>query len=240
MPQSAPRTALAIRHIHFEGLGLFAPVLAQAGYDLTYHDVGADPLEEIDPSAPDLLVVLGGPVGVYEGEAYPFLETELSILKARLQAGRPTLGLCLGAQLMAFALGAKVAPMGHKEIGFGALTLTDAGQAGPLRHLANVPVLHWHGDAFETPPGAENLATTTLCATQAFALGPNILGLQCHPEVDAQAGIERWLIGHAAELAGAGISSAALRAQAADLAASTSGDGARAMLRAWLEGLSDG
>ncbi|WP_068082980.1 glutamine amidotransferase [Novosphingobium rosa] len=231
------KTAVAIRHVHFEGLGLFEPVLAQAGYRLSYHDVGVDPLEALDPLEPDLLVVLGGPVGVYEGEAYPFLHTELAMLKTRLEAGRPTLGLCLGAQLMGFALGADVGPMGHKEIGFGPLTLTEAGRAGPLRHLGDTPVLHWHGDAFAIPPGADNLAATPLCATQAFALGPNILGLQCHPEVDLQAGIERWLIGHAAELAGAGISPAALRGQAADLAAAGSGDGARAMLHAWLEGL---
>jgi GMP synthase (glutamine-hydrolysing) len=231
-----PRTALAIRHIHFEDLGVFEGVLANAGYEIRYHDVGVDRFEALDPLAPDLLIVLGGPIGVYETEAYPFLDDELRLLRARLGAGRPTLGLCLGAQLIAAALGARVAPMGPKEIGFSPLTLSDAGRAGPLRYLAGVPVLHWHGDAFEIPAGAENLAATPLCATQAFALGTNVLGLQFHPEVNVASGIERWLIGHAAELAGAGIDPRTLRADAGR-GGDRLAEAARRALAAWLDGL---
>lgn len=129
-----------------------------------------------------------------------------------------------------------MAPLGYKEIGFAPVGLTDAGRLGPLCHLEGVPLLHWHGDAFEIPQGGDNLATTALCATQGFTLGPNILGLQCHPEVDAGCGIERWLIGHAAELAAAGIGPSLLREQAA-AAALTLGQAAPAMLNAWLAGL---
>ena len=230
------KTALAIRHVHFEDLGVFEDVLRSAGYIVRYHDVGLDDFDGLDALAPDLLAVLGGPIGVYETGAYPFIEGELRLMGTRLAAGLPTLGLCLGAQLIAAALGARVAPMGHKEIGFSPLTLSDAGHAGPLRHLDGVPVLHWHGDAFEIPKGAQNLASTALCPTQAFAMGRNILGLQFHPEVDAIAGIERWLVGHAAELAAAGMDPQRLRAEAADQGLGLR-EAAKRLLAEWLAGL---
>lgn len=230
------KTAVAIRHVHFEDLGTFEAVLTAAGYRVHYYDLGVHELWTLDPPLADLLVVLGGPVGVYETDSYPFLAEERQILEARLAAGCPTLGICLGAQQIAATLGAKVAPSGIKEIGFSELTLTDAGRVGPLRHLEGVPVLHWHGDAFQIPEGAENLATTALCATQGFAFGRNILGLQFHPEVDACAGIERWLVGHAAELAAAGIDPRGLRDDAIRFGPALR-DAARKMLTEWLQGL---
>lgn len=210
----ASKTAVAIRHILFEDLGLFEPVLTAARYSVAYLDLDGGGLSTLDALEPDLLIVLGGPVGVYEGQAYPWLVEERRILAARLAKDRPTLGICLGAQQIASTLGADVAPMGHKEIGFGPISLTDAGRVGPLRHLEGIPVLHWHGDAFAIPDGADNLGTTDLCATQGFSIGPNVLALQFHPEVDASAGIERWLTGHAVELATSGVDPRALRAQA--------------------------
>ncbi len=207
------KSAIAIRHVQFEDLGTLAPALERAGYDVTYLDVDSGDLASLDPLAPDLLVVLGGPVGVYQTEAYPFLADELRLLEARLKANRPTLGLCLGSQLIAAALGAKVAPSGHSEVGFSRLTLNDAGQASPLRHLAGVEVLHWHGDTFALPDGATLLASTELCRHQAFALGPNILALQFHPEPDA-AGLERWLIGYAGDLAASKLDPRAMRKDA--------------------------
>ena len=231
------KTAAVIRHIHFEDLGVFADVLATAGYDVRYHDVGGAGLNAPDALAPDLVVVLGGPVGAYETDVYPFLAVEQRLLRQRLAAGRPTLGICLGAQLMAAALGAAVAPTGRKEVGFSALTLTDAGSKGPLRHLADVPVLHWHGDAFQIPEGAVHLAATDICATQAFAIGRNILGLQFHPEADAVTGIEPWLVGHAIELASAGIDPRGLRGDAARFGPRLR-DAAQSMIKEWLEGLS--
>ncbi|WP_234054181.1 MULTISPECIES: glutamine amidotransferase [unclassified Xanthobacter] len=230
------KTAVAIRHVHFEDLGTFEAVLTTAGYRIHYYDLGVHDLWTLDPPLADLLVVLGGPVGVYETDAYPFLAEERQILEARLEAGRPTLGICLGAQQIAATLGAEVAPSGIKEIGFSELTLTDAGRVGPLRHLEGISVLHWHGDAFQIPEGGENLATTALCATQGFALGRNVLGLQFHPEVDACAGIERWLVGHAAELASAGVDPRALREDAQRFGRALR-DAARKMLTEWLQGL---
>ena len=229
------KTAVVIRHVHFEDLGTFEAVLTAAGYRIYYYDLGMNELWTVDPAVPDLLVILGGPVGVYEARAYPFLEEERQLLETRLAARRPTLGICLGAQQIAAALGARVAPMGRKEIGFSPLAVTEDGRLGSLRHLEGVPVLHWHGDAFEIPQGATSLATTALCATQGFAVGPNILGLQFHPEVDACAGIERWLIGHAAELAAAGIDPRVLREDARRCGPALR-EAARKMCTEWLQG----
>jgi len=228
------RQACVIRHLAFEDLGTLAPVLAAAGFDLTVMDAGVDELFEPMVRS-DLLVVLGGPIGVYEEDRYPFLADERRALTQRLRAGLPTLGICLGAQLMAAALGARVFPGAAKEIGWSALQLTPAGAASCLGKLEGQPVLHWHGDTFDLPAGSERLASTELYPNQAFALGPNVLALQFHPEVDARR-FEQWLIGHAGELSAAAIDVARLRAQvkqggAALRSASTS------MLGHWLERL---
>jgi GMP synthase (glutamine-hydrolysing) len=159
--------------------------------------------------------VLGGPIGAYEADLYPFLATELRILEARLRAGRPTLGICLGAQVMAAALGARDYPLPRKEIGWAPVTLTAEGRASMLRHVdGDVPVLHWHGDTFDLPEGATLLASTETCPHQAFQWGPSALGLQFHLEVVASE-IERWLIGHACELATLrpGVTISSLRAE---------------------------
>lgn len=210
------KTAVALRHVNFEGLGTLATVLADNGFHIEYCDVGSHNLQSLDPLEPDLLIVLGGPMGVYEKEQFPFLEHERQILAARLEKDRPTFGICLGAQLMAAAMGAKVFPSGVKEIGFSTLSLTEAGREGPLRHLANTPVLHWHGDTFDLPAGTVHLAASELCARQAFARGANILGVQFHMEADT-ADLERWLIEYAGELAEAGIPPDRLRSEAVQI-----------------------
>lgn len=228
------KSALSLHHVAFEDLGSFAPVLEAAGYDLTRIEAGVDDLP--DPLGPDLVVVLGGPVSVTETGAHPCMAAEREWLVPRLAARRPTLGICLGAQLMAVAMGARVTPMRRKEIGFAPLTLTEAGRRSPLRSLDGVPVLHWHGEAFETPEGAEPLAATDACATQGFALGRNLLGLQFHPEAGLLPGFERWLIGHSVELAQAGLSAVDLR-RAAERYGAPLRTAGQAMLRDWLEGL---
>ncbi len=204
------RTAIALRHVSFEDLGTFAEPLAAAGYALSYVDVGVDPIEPTRLETADLLIVLGGPIGVCDDADFPFLRDELAVLRQRLAKDRPTLGVCLGAQLIARALGAAVYAGPEKEIGWKALSLTTDGRSSPLKHLEGVPVLHWHGDTFQIPRDATLLASTESFPNQAFMRGSNILGLQFHAEADPRR-IERWLIGHSSELAHARISPAHLR-----------------------------
>lgn len=229
------KTAIAIRHVHFEDLGAFEPVLRDAGYQIRYCDIGLD-----EPAAialgTDLLVVLGAPIGAYEEEKYPFLIDELRLIGQRLSASLPVLGICLGAQLMARALGARVYPGKSKEIGWASIELADAARGTPLHHLAELPVLHWHGDTFDLPEGAVRLASTAITLNQAFAAGSTALGLQFHVEVQER-GFERWLIGHTLEISTVpNLSISTLRRDARTNAARTAAAGAR-MLRGWLESL---
>lgn len=208
------KTAIAIRHLHFEDLGTLEPLLYRRGYKIRYCDAGVHDLKTAAVEMADLLVVLGAPIGAFDEDSYPFLTQELNLIEQRIEARRPLLGICLGAQLMARVLGAAVTPMKRKEIGFSPITLTVAGCASSLAALpADTSVLHWHGDQFAIPNGTDNLASTPLCPHQAFALDSYALGLQFHLEGDAER-IEPWLIGHAAELAQAGVDPRTLRAQA--------------------------
>lgn len=229
------KTAIAIRHLDFEDLGSLAPVLAARGYALRCLDAASDDLRAADAARADLLVVLGGPIGAFDEARYPFLVDELALIHQRLQSRRPLLGICLGAQLIARTLGAEVKSMGVKEIGFAPLTLTPAGKASPLALLGSTPVLHWHGERFEIPAGATRLAGTPICDNQAFSLGRNVLALQCHLEAVPQR-IERWLLGHACELAQAGIDPRPLRAAAQGLESALP-RAAQAVFAAWLDGL---
>jgi GMP synthase (glutamine-hydrolysing) len=229
------KRVVALRHVGFEDLGSFESVLQDAGYFIYYRNATRG-VDDIDPVSAELLVVLGGPIGVYEGGAYPFLDDERRLLAARLRAKRPTLGICLGAQLVAAALGGKVYASGTKEIGFSPLALTDTGAKGALRHLTDVPVLHWHGDTFDLPLGAQLLASTSVCRNQAFAIGAHGLALQFHPEADMPDDIEDWLVGHAAELAAAKVDVRVLRARAEEVGP-TLREAGRRMLQEWLDGL---
>nr|WP_294863825.1 glutamine amidotransferase [uncultured Pseudogulbenkiania sp.] len=226
---------LALRHVAFEDLGVFDTVLKQFGYDVEYRQAGIDRMEADDWLSPDLLVVLGGPIGVYEQADYPWLGGEIDGVARRLTQGRPTLGICLGAQIMAAALGARVYPGRAKEIGWGAVSLSAAGNLSSLSCLQEVPLLHWHGDTFDLPAGAQLLASTELTPHQAFAWGNNALALQFHPEVDGHL-IEAWLIGHSGELQHAGLSVPELRAASHRFADHAARAGA-AMLGAWLQQL---
>ena len=220
---SPRRNVVALRHVAFEDLGLLAPLLRSRGWDITLLDVPSADLTDAGIVASieqaDLLVVLGGPIGVGDAEAYPFLTPELRLIERRLTQDRPLLGICLGSQLMASALGSRVYPGGTKEIGWGHLQLTDAGMASCLAPLADpdAMVLHWHGDTFDLPDGATRLASSPLYENQAFAYGRNALALQFHIEADP-ARLEEWYVGHTSELGAAGISVKALRAATAQVA----------------------
>lgn len=204
------KSCLVLRHLAFEDLGLLASILKRRDFDYRYIDIGVDTLDHEDVMATDLLIVLGAPIGVHDEEKYPYLKSEQEAIRTRVWSSKPILGICLGAQLMALALGAAVAPALQKEIGFGEIALTSSGKSSPLRHLNNKHVLHWHGENFDLPAGAVSLASSKHCPCQAFSKGKNLLGLQFHLEVDFQF-FERWLIGHTVELANAGVNIDAVR-----------------------------
>lgn len=195
------KNATIIRHIAFEDLGSLGDVLEEQNYAVKYIEAGSDNIADIDPLKTDLLIILGGPIGAYDEQDYPFITDELRLLKLRLNADLPTIGICLGAQLMARALGAKVYPGHTKEIGWSPIELSQAGKDSPLIHLATdyAAVLHWHGDTFDLPAGATHLASSFQYQNQAFSFGKAALALQFHPEVTTR-GLERWWIGHACEI----------------------------------------
>lgn len=233
------RKALALIHLAFEDLGSLGTELTGAGYEIEVVEVSTADLRAIDPLAPDLLVILGGPIGVYEQVAYPFLPAEIDLIRSRLAEKLPTIGICLGAQLMAAASGASVYPGTQgKEIGWAAI---QAGADAALHPFfsellsPDLRVLHWHGDTFDLPPGAHHLASTALYANQAFAIGEHALGLQFHPEVTAQ-NLERWYVGHACELAHAKISVAQLREDSSIFAPRLEA-AAQRFWRGWLNGI---
>jgi GMP synthase (glutamine-hydrolysing) len=234
------RRCLALQHVSFEDLGTLGDVLAEQGFDIVYRQAGVDalsgPQAQAEWAQADLVVVLGGPIGVYEADRYPFIHDELARVRERLASGRPLIGICLGAQMMAAASGQRVYPGPAKEIGYKPLLLSPAGQQSPLAALATCghQVLHWHGDTFDLPEGAELLASTDVVAHQIYSLGPKVLGLQCHLEA-RPSDLERWLIGHTAELTAAGISLDALRADNARHGEALV-QAAREVWRQWLAG----
>ncbi|WP_076862571.1 glutamine amidotransferase [Bradyrhizobium mercantei] len=211
-----PRSAIAIRHVAFEDLGLLAPIMERTGWSVSFCDAPVDDLSDPAIRDADLLIVLGGPIGVYETGTYPFLVAEIALLEQRLRRGLPTLGICLGAQLMAQALGGRVFPGKVKEIGWGPAELTADGKSSCLRNL-HTKVLHWHGDTFELPSDAVRLASNANYENQAFAWGQNALALQFHLEADPRQ-LEEWYVGHAVELAAAKVSIPELRATTQALA----------------------
>jgi GMP synthase (glutamine-hydrolysing) len=228
---------LAIRHVHFEDLGCLELVLGERGHLVRYLDVGRGRIDAPNPLDPSVLIVLGGPIGAYEDADYPHLTPLLSMLEKRMAAGLPTIGICLGAQLVARALGARVYQSGELELGWSPLKLTDAGRASALRHLEEdgkpVPVFHWHGDTFDLPEGATLLASTDTCAHQAFSWGEHVLALQCHPEVLTDR-FESWLVAYPGDIAKGGTTASALREDTARHGPALE-RAARAMFGEWLD-----
>ena len=195
--------ALIIQFINFEHEGSLKQALKQSGYTVDRYFASTDNLVDAvnHNQNIDLLVVLGGPIGVYEEEDYPYLKTIVELIKTRLDQQQAMLGICLGCQLIAHAAGAKVYPGGVKEIGWSRLDIKQDAE-NPLMLFNDVSVLHWHGDTFDLPKGATLLASSSVYPNQAFLLGDNVLALQFHPEV-TEPNLEHWYIGHAHEIAAA-------------------------------------
>ncbi|UKK83151.1 glutamine amidotransferase [Sphingopyxis sp. BSN-002] len=228
------KTGLIIRHVPHEGIAGFREPVESAGYALERIDVEDPAFGGIDLTEPDLLIMMGGPMGVYEQDRHPWIACQLKRLARRLAADRPTLGVCFGAQMIAAALGAPVYPGPAKEVGFHPLRVIDA--ASPLRHLANVDVLHWHGDTFDLPDDVELLASTPAYPHQAFRRGANILALQFHAEMGLDPRFEAWIDQWPEALAEAGSDAATMRARHAECGPAAVAAGRR-MMAEWLAGL---
>lgn len=227
------KNAVAIYHVAFEDAGTFGPVLDERGIGLTYLQAGRDDLSPALDA--DLVLILGGPIGVNEVDRYPFMKDELKLIENVVKKDLPVVGICLGAQALAAVLAARVYPGKEKELGWDQLTLTDEGKASPLGVLEGLHILNWHGDTFDLPSGATRLASTEITPNQAFSYGPNVLALQFHVELPEQ-DMERWLIGHTLELSNSGVDLAQMRAETARYAPPTS-KASQTLFNQWLDGV---
>ena len=179
---TAPLRAHWFQHVPFEGLGQIEPWLRRAGFEISCTHFFESP-HLPDPAAVDFLVVMGGPMSVNDEAIYPWLADEKEFIRRFLATGKPLLGICLGAQLIANALGARVYANREKEIGWFPIEgLPPPEHSRTFRFPAKADVFHWHGETFDLPPGAIHLARSQACENQAFQIGAAI-GLQFHLEI---------------------------------------------------------
>src|SRR5581483_11740774 len=199
-----PKPILILQHYWCETPGIFLDVLEQRGTPtVTICGANGDTYPS-DVSAYSGVLAMGGPMGVYEEDRYPWLRQEDALLKTTIQRDVPTLGICLGSQLVAKAAGAEVKPGGRKEIGWYDVTSSASASRDPLWQAfpQTFEVFEWHGDIFSLPPGAVSLASSALYPHQAFRLGRRVYALLFHLEVTAEM-IQTWLRAFTDELAGA-------------------------------------
>jgi len=172
-----------LQHVSFEGPAGIADWAARRGHPMTITSLFES--EELpDPTGFEWLVVMGGPMGVGDEADYPWLAKEKGLIREAIDTGKTVIGVCLGAQLIAYALGARVYRNAHREIGWLPIELTDQARAlGPFASLPHrIQVFHWHGDTFDLPDGAVHLAASEGCEQQAFLYRNRVLGLQFHLE----------------------------------------------------------
>ncbi|MBX7165829.1 MAG: hypothetical protein K1X74_05720 [Pirellulales bacterium] len=188
------QTILALRHAPHETLGMLELLLAERGLGFEYVDTYTGACPPPDRREPAGVVVLGGPMNVDQVDEYPFLAREPRWIAEYLAAGTPLLGICLGAQLVAKSLGARVFAAPRKEIGWYDIELLPAAEDDPLFHGLDAAqrVFQWHGDTFDPPPGTVHLARSQQVAQQAYRAAPLAWGLQFHAEVD-RALVDDWL-----------------------------------------------
>ncbi len=209
---------LVLQHIEIETPGLFELLLKERGIEIDFiHGYRGDAYPESIESYSGF-IVMGGPMGVYEESAYPFLKAEKFYLEKVLQTEKPVLGVCLGSQLLASVLGAEVKKGLQKEIGWYEVALTEEGKQDPL--LKEAPTqftpLHWHGDVFDLPKGAVSLASSQLTQHQAFRYRKNVYGFLFHMEV-TEIMLPIWIDRFAEELKEAHLNGPQILRQAQDL-----------------------
>jgi GMP synthase-like glutamine amidotransferase len=168
-----------IRHVPFEDIGHIGPILSGRGHDIEYRTLG----ETLDLGRSDALIIMGGPMSVNDPD--PWVSIEIQAIEEAMRRAIPVLGICLGAQLIAKALGQPVTRNPVKEIGWYPIHWRNEAAADPLFHSLHSPetLFHWHGETFGLPEGSVWLAYSERCPHQAFRYGTNIYGLQFHPEV---------------------------------------------------------
>lgn len=169
--------------MEFEGLGAIEGWLTARGHTLARTRFYAGEAAPATVGGFDWLIVMGGPMNIYQYRDHPWLRAEKRVIREAVAAGKRVLGVCLGAQLIADALGGKVYQNAEREIGWFPVTAVPEGKASPLAFPAETTVFHWHGDTFSLPPGAVWLARSAACEHQAFAVGGRVLGLQFHLEM---------------------------------------------------------
>lgn len=175
-----------LQHVSFEGLGSIAPWLEARNAEISYSrffEPAPPQLPSLDDT--DLVIALGGPMSVNDERSYPWLAPEKSFLRRTMGRHVPLLGICLGAQLIASALGASVRPNPEREIGWFSIHSVDSDRPA-FRFPANARVFHWHGETFDLPEGAIHLARSAACEHQAFQIGANVIGLQFHLETTSE------------------------------------------------------
>lgn len=187
-----------LQHVPFEGLGSMEQVLLDSGHAITSTRLYES--DAVPKTAQfDWLIVMGGPMGVYDEAKYPWLSDEKQFIKKTIEGNKIVLGICLGAQLIAEVLGASVYPNAEKEIGWFPVERIEASQASQLGRAfpQAVEAFHWHGDTFDLPAGAVHLARSSVCENQAFIYRDRVLALQFHLETTKQSASA--LIKHCAE-----------------------------------------
>lgn len=206
---------LILCHKSQRDAGAFEDMLHARGADVEVRLAFDEGVADINPLAHDLTIFMGGPMGAYQTDLFPYLNDEVKYLEKRLEADKPYLGICLGGQLMARAMGAENYPgKAGKEIGWHAINVNEAGMKTPVQYLdaSQTPMMQWHGDTFDLPKEATLLASSDLYQNQAFSYGKKALGFQCHPEV-TNTNIELWLALGQNELQQVGLNVELLREQ---------------------------
>lgn len=172
-----------LQHVPFENLGSLAPSFEKKGHQLSSTRLYSN---ETFPAIDDVdwVVIMGGPMGIFDEDQYPWLAPEKHFIKGAIDANKTVIGICLGAQLLAHVLGARVYPNEHKEIGWFDVIPSDDVKKTPLATVFNQPItaFHWHGDTFDIPDGAHLIGSTAACKNQGFVFEDKIVGLQFHLE----------------------------------------------------------
>ena len=178
--------AHTLQHVPFEGLGFIENWLGQVGYVFSFTRF-FESEEFPEPDSIQLLIILGGPMSVNDEREYPWLVREKAFIRKCIEAGVPTLGICMGAQLIASALGAKVYRSAVQEIGWFPVLGSPTALMTSFEFPKSTPVFHWHGETFDLPEGALHLAKSGVCQNQAFQVGDSVIGMQFHLEMTPRA-----------------------------------------------------